>query len=173
MPVMRPAAGALGGQHESRVVREQTLPGADIRRERMRYTATGRVMNAHQRVQNRNVAHRMARCGQSPAEIAAHLGITTRSVHRYLQEPCPAATAPTVQLSDFYTKGACAKRLDIEWVSEDGTHIDAAKRVCARCVVADECRTYGLTTGLDDQGIWGGLTRPERRRIVKQREAAA
>jgi WhiB family transcriptional regulator, redox-sensing transcriptional regulator len=140
----------------------------------MRHTI-GDVMNMRQRLDNRYIAHRMNRRGNSITEIAAHLGITTRSVHRYLREPCPAAPAPPpVQLIDFHTKGACAKRLDIAWaIPETPAEIDAAKQVCAGCVVVGECRTYGLTTGLDEHGIWGGLTRTERRKIVKRAEAVA
>lgn len=40
----------------------------------------------------------------------------------------------------------------------------AAKRVCAGCAVLQECRAYAIRTGERD-GIWGGLTPEERRRL--------
>lgn len=39
-----------------------------------------------------------------------------------------------------------------------------AKAVCATCQVLAECRSYALKAGETD-GIWGGLTPEERRRI--------
>jgi WhiB family transcriptional regulator, redox-sensing transcriptional regulator len=37
----------------------------------------------------------------------------------------------------------------------------AAKRVCAQCVVRTECLAFALRTG-QMHGIWGGLTEQER-----------
>ncbi|WP_084961664.1 WhiB family transcriptional regulator [Thermoactinospora rubra] len=39
-----------------------------------------------------------------------------------------------------------------------------AKAVCARCQVQAECRDYALRSG-ESEGIWGGLTPDERRRL--------
>lgn len=44
----------------------------------------------------------------------------------------------------------------------------AAKRVCARCPVRTACLAYALEHA-EPEGIWGGLTAPERRRLVKTR----
>jgi WhiB family redox-sensing transcriptional regulator len=49
--------------------------------------------------------------------------------------------------------------------------IDYAKRVCAQCVVAQECLDFALETN-QDSGIWGGLSEEERRDIRRQRAAA-
>ena len=49
---------------------------------------------------------------------------------------------------------------------------DAAKAVCAACPVRDECLEFALATRQDD-GIWGGLTETERRRLRRRRREAA
>jgi transcription factor WhiB len=46
-------------------------------------------------------------------------------------------------------------------ISQD---IAAAKRVCARCPVRSQCLAYALEHH-EPEGIWGGLTPPERRRL--------
>lgn len=49
--------------------------------------------------------------------------------------------------------------------------VDAAKEVCARCPVLDECLAYALATRQPD-GIWGGLTTTERRALARRRARA-
>jgi WhiB family redox-sensing transcriptional regulator len=49
--------------------------------------------------------------------------------------------------------------------------IDRAKRVCARCAVADACLQFALDTS-QDSGVWGGLSEEERRSL-KRRTARA
>ena len=70
----------------------------------------------------------------------------------------------------LHLHGACRGRLDIEWtIPETSAQVDAAKQVCTtQCLVVDDCRAYGLTTGANDHGIYGGLTRAERRAIAKR-----
>ena len=116
--------------------------------------------------ENRRTAHRMAGRGQSVGQIAAELKITKRTVFRYLQDPPPppAPLLPEVDLASFYMLGACFGRYDIEWTTERPDQIEAAKSVCATCPVMQRCRAYGVGKGLGDEGIWGGLTKPERRR---------
>lgn len=50
--------------------------------------------------------------------------------------------------------------------------VEAAKAVCAGCVVRGACLDYAITTG-ERLGVWGGCTERERRRIGKERRAAA
>lgn len=42
--------------------------------------------------------------------------------------------------------------------------VAAAKEVCARCPVIDLCRDWAVRTG-EPEGIWGGTTPDERRRL--------
>lgn len=48
----------------------------------------------------------------------------------------------------------------------------AAKRVCAGCQVRVECLEYALATN-ERNGIWGGLSERERRRMRRQLKAVA
>jgi WhiB family redox-sensing transcriptional regulator len=48
----------------------------------------------------------------------------------------------------------------------------AAKAICAGCPVRDACLNWALSTHQDD-GVWGGLTDTERRRLRRRRRAAA
>ncbi|MFD1832434.1 WhiB family transcriptional regulator [Streptomyces desertarenae] len=52
------------------------------------------------------------------------------------------------------------------WFSDHPTDRTRAKRLCAGCPLLDPCRAYGLDT---DQlwGVWGGLDRADRRRILR------
>lgn len=47
----------------------------------------------------------------------------------------------------------------------------AARSICARCVVLEPCRRYGLDTA-QPHGIWGGLTEWERTVILGQSRAS-
>lgn len=49
--------------------------------------------------------------------------------------------------------------------------IDAAKLVCGRCPVTEQCLQYALDTN-QDSGVWGGLSEDERR-ALKRRAARA
>ncbi len=46
-----------------------------------------------------------------------------------------------------------------------------AKAVCATCPVAAECLEFALASRQHD-GVWGGLTETERRRLRRRRKAA-
>ena len=51
----------------------------------------------------------------------------------------------------------------------DANLIKAAKAICATCPVKDQCRDYGLNEHrrFDLDGIFGGLTKIERLRILR------
>ena len=50
---------------------------------------------------------------------------------------------------------------------EEASLAEAAKSVCAMCPVADECLQYALATN-QSEGIWGGMTGSERRRLRRR-----
>ncbi len=52
---------------------------------------------------------------------------------------------------------------------EDGAE---AKSVCAVCDVKDQCLEHALSVR-EKEGIWGGATERERRRIIRQRRRRA
>ena len=47
-----------------------------------------------------------------------------------------------------------------------------AKAICAQCPVRQACLEYALTNRERD-GVWGGATERERRRIIRQRRKTA
>jgi WhiB family redox-sensing transcriptional regulator len=49
---------------------------------------------------------------------------------------------------------------------------EPAKAICATCPVRLECLEFALATRQED-GVWGGLTETERRRVRRRRQAAA
>lgn len=54
--------------------------------------------------------------------------------------------------------------------SEDDA--DEAKAICAQCNVRQVCLEYALVNRERD-GVWGGLTDRERRRLARQRRKSA
>ena len=55
-------------------------------------------------------------------------------------------------------------------VSED--EADEAKAICGSCSVCGTCLEYALNIRERD-GVWGGATERERRRMVRQRRRSA
>lgn len=56
--------------------------------------------------------------------------------------------------------------------SEDDLDAVPAKEVCSGCVVREACLEHALAVREKD-GIWGGATERERRRIIRQRRRTA
>jgi WhiB family transcriptional regulator, redox-sensing transcriptional regulator len=53
--------------------------------------------------------------------------------------------------------------------SQDDIMTRMAKKVCSQCLVSDACLSYALDDP-DIQGIWGGTTEGERRRMRFRRK---
>jgi WhiB family redox-sensing transcriptional regulator len=49
---------------------------------------------------------------------------------------------------------------------------EAAKAICAQCTVREACLEYALANRERD-GVWGGATERERRRLIRQRRKSA
>jgi WhiB family redox-sensing transcriptional regulator len=62
---------------------------------------------------------------------------------------------------DWRTRAACKDMTSLFFPGHDYHRTEEAKRVCARCEVRNECRTFALEY-VHDNGIWGGLTEKER-----------
>src|SRR5262245_34915758 len=55
----------------------------------------------------------------------------------------------------------CREYPKLGWFAKSDRTAQAAKAVCSRCLVREECLGYAMAdAGLD--GIWGGLTAKER-----------
>lgn len=58
-------------------------------------------------------------------------------------------------------------------VSDDGDAVaEEAKSICALCPVREPCLEFALSTREKD-GVWGGLTERERRRVLRRRRKTA
>jgi WhiB family redox-sensing transcriptional regulator len=55
-------------------------------------------------------------------------------------------------------------------VSDDDA--EPAKEICAACPVREACLEYALVNRERD-GVWGGATERERRRLIRQRRKSA
>jgi len=73
---------------------------------------------------------------------------------------------------DWLDRGACrGMSVDLMFPSEK-TGSAAAKRVCASCSEREPCLTYALGHG-DLEGVWGGTSEAERRKLLRLRRRAA
>lgn len=69
-------------------------------------------------------------------------------------------------------RGAC-KGLGPEiFFPETDEEADEAKEVCAACSVSQVCLEYALVNR-EHEGVWGGATERERRRLLRQRRKTA
>ncbi|MGH9190266.1 MAG: WhiB family transcriptional regulator [Acidimicrobiales bacterium] len=55
-------------------------------------------------------------------------------------------------------------------VTEDDAH--EARAICGTCSVRAQCLDYALDNR-EHQGVWGGATEKERRRMIRQRRKSA
>jgi len=63
----------------------------------------------------------------------------------------------------WHGKAACAGMGTAAWFPERGADSTAGKKICAGCPVRAPC--FRAAVELDEQGTWGGLSRPERQRV--------
>lgn len=55
---------------------------------------------------------------------------------------------------------------------EDDAAAAEAKSICELCPVREPCLEYAITSR-EKEGVWGGLTARERRRLIRQRRRSA
>lgn len=65
----------------------------------------------------------------------------------------------------FFPPSSCESR------EERQAREQAARALCTRCEVREQCLEYALYVQ-EPHGIWGGLTELERRRLLRQRTSA-
>ncbi len=70
-------------------------------------------------------------------------------------------------------RGAC-RGLDPEifYTTTEDEGVERAKQVCSTCVVQQQSLEFALANR-ESEGIWGGATEKERRRILRQRRKTA
>lgn len=59
----------------------------------------------------------------------------------------------------------CREHPDVPFFIEHGASNKAAKAICARCPVSEECLEFGMD---ERAGIWGGTTPDERKALRRQ-----
>lgn len=70
----------------------------------------------------------------------------------------------------FFAEGVCGQTDPELFYPEKGQSPRPAKELCAGCPVRVRCLQWALDTG-QWQGVWGGLSVRERRRLVKKDQA--
>lgn len=66
----------------------------------------------------------------------------------------------------------CREYPDVDFFAKTRAGIEAARAVCARCLVRDPCQVYGITNEEPaGNGVWGGLSPDDRRRLRAGRAA--
>ena len=93
--------------------------------------------------------------------MAGTVGITTRGVHR----------------EEWLDAGVCRNEdpelfFPITSSGPSARQIDAAKAICQRCGVQDQCLHYALESS-QNYGVWGGTSEEERRRMSPPRASAS
>jgi WhiB family redox-sensing transcriptional regulator len=74
---------------------------------------------------------------------------------------------------DDWQRGAACRGLDPQvFYPINEEEAEAARAVCASCDVAVACLEWALARREKD-GVWGGATERDRRRIIRQRRRAA
>ena len=68
--------------------------------------------------------------------------------------------------------GACRGLDPGMFYPEEEDDAEAAKAVCGQCDVRIACLEHALASR-EKQGVWGGATERERRRIIRQRRRSA
>lgn len=74
-------------------------------------------------------------------------------------------------MSDWTTEAVCAQVGGDIWFPKkgaNGTLVAQAKAICAECPVRAQCLDHALETGSWD-GIFGGLSGKERRKVARDR----
>ena len=73
---------------------------------------------------------------------------------------------------EWMQEGHCRYYPPAAFFPSDGVGVDAARKICATCKVQEACLEYALTRR-EKEGVWGGCTERERRRIIRQRRRTA
>ena len=55
----------------------------------------------------------------------------------------------------------------VTFFSERGEDVEAAKRICSRCLVLAECRSWAMEQGAELHGVWAGTTAGQRQQLRK------
>ena len=72
---------------------------------------------------------------------------------------------------EWHADGLC-QQVDPElFYPERGQSAEPAKDICRRCPVKDKCLSWSLAKR-ERFGVWGGVSEPERQRLLSRKNAA-
>ncbi|MGH9264658.1 MAG: WhiB family transcriptional regulator [Acidimicrobiales bacterium] len=83
-----------------------------------------------------------------------------------------AATVTTYDPDDWRQDAACRDLDTGLFFPETEEEAAQALAVCAACPVREACLEFALITRQDD-GVWGGMTETDRKRLRRRRQEAA
>ena len=75
-------------------------------------------------------------------------------------------------IQNWRDKGACRGIDPDVFYPDEDDDAEQAKAVCDICVVRQACLEHALSSREKD-GVWGGATERERRRMIRQRRRSA
>jgi len=103
------------------------------------------------------------------------IGILEIQGHFEMEEPPPIVGARKETMNPTWRKRSACTGIDSDVFypsSEDDADAEEAKAICAVCPVQTMCLEHALSLR-EREGIWGGTTERERRRILRQRRKTA
>ncbi len=65
----------------------------------------------------------------------------------------------------WHRDGLCVEHPEVSWFPTGGASSEPAKALCRACLVRGECQTWAAAQGPGLQGVWGGLSGADRRRL--------
>jgi WhiB family redox-sensing transcriptional regulator len=75
-------------------------------------------------------------------------------------------------IQSWRDKGACRGIDPAVFYPGEDEDASEAKAICSQCAVVQACLEHALTAR-EKEGVWGGLTERERRRVIRQRRRSA
>ena len=105
---------------------------------------------------------------------AVAVTVWSRAAKAEIVPPIQPVKDPPTMNPTWRTRAACTG-IDSDLfypTSEDEAEADEAKAICAVCPVSTACLEHALAFR-EKEGIWGGTTERERRRIHRQRRKTA
>ncbi|MDH3753833.1 MAG: WhiB family transcriptional regulator [Acidimicrobiia bacterium] len=72
----------------------------------------------------------------------------------------------------WMARGNCSVQPPETFFPSDGVGVLKAQHICSSCPVQERCLEYALRNRIE-HGVWGGHSERSRRRILRERTAAA
>lgn len=107
-----------------------------------------------------------------PADLADAIAVVEADLAEKAAALRADGEAAHADLSDprWWARFALCAQTDPElFTATHGPDADAARDICAACPALNECRAYALDVR-ERWGIWGGLTRADRARVLGEQD---